>query len=191
MLFPKRRGGHSGIGGRPGALPGKGEHRKKVLELHRFTLAHTHTHTVEYTHIICSHTHTHAHTHKAPELPDFVDNRDWSGALGLLKFQLNMEEITQDSSIVTEKTFWMAYCYMHLGEFQEAVDRLDDHLNHDPEPEPSVWLWKAVCKYGQGLFKEAEECAFRGPQGLRLARTSLLKCPAQTSQRAAFEWRHC
>ena len=74
---------------------------------------------------------------------------------------------------------------------QEAVDRLDDHLNHDPEPEPSVWLWKAVCKYGLGLFKEAEECAFRGPQGLRLARTSLLKCPAQTSQRAAFEWRHC
>jgi intraflagellar transport protein 56 len=36
---------------------------------------------------------------------------------------------------------------------------------HDPEPEASVWLWKAVCKYGMGQYKDAEECAFRGPQG--------------------------
>ena len=52
---------------------------------------------------------------------------------------------------------------------QEAADRLEDHLQHDPDPEPAVWLWKAVCKFGLGLFKEAEECAFRGPTGILCA----------------------
>ena len=105
------------------------------------------------------------HRKKVPELLDFVDKRDWTGALGLLKFQLNMEETLQDGSLITEKIFWMAYCYMHIGAFHEAVEKLDEHLHHDPEPEPAVWLWKAVCKFGLGLFKEAEECAFRGPTG--------------------------
>lgn len=40
---------------------------------------------------------------------------DWSGALGLLKFQMNTEEAAYQESVVTEKLFWMAYCYMHLG----------------------------------------------------------------------------
>ena len=31
----------------------------------------------------------------------------------------------------------MAYCYMHLGAFQEAMDKLDVHLQQDPQPEPS------------------------------------------------------
>ncbi len=41
------------------------------------------------------------HRKKVPELLDFVNKRDWSGALGLLRFQLNMEEVMKDSSIVT------------------------------------------------------------------------------------------
>ena len=40
---------------------------------------------------------------------------DWSGALGLLKFQMNTEEAAYEETLVTEKLFWMAYCYMHLG----------------------------------------------------------------------------
>ena len=43
---------------------------------------------------------------------------DWSGALGLLKFQMNTEEAAYDESVATEKLFWMAYCYMHLGTAQ-------------------------------------------------------------------------
>ena len=48
----------------------------------------------------------------------FASSSDWSGALGLLKFQMNTEEAAYDESVVTEKLFWMAYCYMHLGTAQ-------------------------------------------------------------------------
>ena len=41
---------------------------------------------------------------KVPELLDFVNKRDWSGAVGLLNFQLNMEDVIKDSSIVTGTT---------------------------------------------------------------------------------------
>ena len=40
---------------------------------------------------------------------------------------------------------------IQTGAFQEACEKLDQHLQYDPEPEASVWLWKAVCKYGKGL----------------------------------------
>ena len=33
----------------------------------------------------------------------------------MLKFQMNTEEAAYQESVVTEKLFWMAYCYMHLG----------------------------------------------------------------------------
>ena len=42
---------------------------------------------------------------KVPELLDFVNKRDWSGAVGLLKFQLNLEEVMKDSSTVTGTNF--------------------------------------------------------------------------------------
>ena len=140
---------------------------------------------------------------KMPKLPEFVAARDWTGALGLLKFELSVEENLADEGLVTErvsmsckqsdchtdrhiqycrtdktsitvtltdthvnpghtlshvslcihensevdtctvrtentseaasdillwmaaKLFWMVYCYMHLGAFQEALERLD------------------------------------------------------------------
>ena len=75
--------------------------------------------------------------------------------------------------------FWMAYCYIHLGEFQAAMNQIDEHLKYDngnstppprcssppsrpaADPEPMAWLWKAICHFGLGQYKAVEECALR------------------------------
>ena len=40
---------------------------------------------------------------KMPTLPEFVAARDWTGALGLLKFELSVEENLADEGLVTER----------------------------------------------------------------------------------------
>ena len=40
---------------------------------------------------------------KMPKLPEFVAARDWTGALGLLKFELSVEENLADEGLVTER----------------------------------------------------------------------------------------
>ncbi|EKX51995.1 hypothetical protein GUITHDRAFT_157180 [Guillardia theta CCMP2712] len=77
----------------------------------------------------------------------------------------------------------MAYCYIHLGDFQAAMNQIDEHLKYDQgnstppprsssppsrpaaDPEPMAWLWKAICHFGLGQYKAVEECALRGPPG--------------------------
>ena len=101
---------------------------------------------------------------KIPGILDFIEARDWTGAIGRLTFDMRVEGAEANHSAMTENLFWMAYCYYHLGAFREAIEQLDKHLNHDPEPEQSAWLWKGLCEYGNGNYKEAEDCAFRGSQ---------------------------
>ena len=55
-------------------------------------------------------------TAKAPQLVEYVKNRDYTGAIALLEFQRNSGEGDGDTLL------WLGYCAFHLGEFRKALE---------------------------------------------------------------------
>ena len=55
---------------------------------------------------------------KKPTLDEFLDKRDWSGALGLLQFERNSQNEEYDMETLV---MWMAYCAFHLGDYKKAA----------------------------------------------------------------------
>ncbi len=56
---------------------------------------------------------------KKPTLDEFLDKRDWSGALGLLQFERNSQNGEYD---VETLVMWMAYSAFHLGDYKKAAN---------------------------------------------------------------------
>jgi hypothetical protein len=108
---------------------------------------------------------------KKPTLDEFLDKRDWSGALGLLQFERNSQNGEYD---VETLVMWMAYSAFHLGDYKKAANvmielcvfpgllcasslivsaiflQFLDELIMLPQAEP-VWnLYKACCLFYLG-----------------------------------------
>jgi len=55
-----------------------------------------------------------------PELHDFVDKCDWTGAMTLLEFKRRADD---DDEMTLP---WLAYCAFHLGEYAKALELYDE-----------------------------------------------------------------
>mmetsp|Transcript_4337 Transcript_4337/g.10363 ORF Transcript_4337/g.10363 Transcript_4337/m.10363 type:complete len:565 (+) Transcript_4337:163-1857(+) len=100
---------------------------------------------------------------KKPTLEEFLDKRDWSGALGLLQFERNSQNEEYDVEMLV---MWMAYCAFHLGDYKKAANLLEELNALSAQPEP-VWnLYKACALFYMGSYKEAYDTALKTGSGM-------------------------
>uniref|UniRef100_A0A668V977 Intraflagellar transport protein 56 n=1 Tax=Oreochromis aureus TaxID=47969 RepID=A0A668V977_OREAU len=93
---------------------------------------------------------------KLPRLEEYLQQRDYLGALTLLEFQKNIGEREEDADL------WIGYCAFHLGDYKKAMEEYKSMTNK-PECPAEVWVYLACALFFLGLYKEAEEAASKAP----------------------------
>ncbi|CAK8695657.1 unnamed protein product [Clavelina lepadiformis] len=93
---------------------------------------------------------------KIPKFEDFVEDRDYTGAITVLEFNQQTGKANKNVDL------WLAYCYFHLAEFKKAFE-IYSSLIKKADVDPSVYLYCACCCFYMGWHKEAESLAQKGP----------------------------
>lgn len=94
---------------------------------------------------------------KKPQLEDFVNARDYTGAIALLEFQRQAGEEQKNT------LEWLGYCAFHLGDYKKALDSYDELLREGADVSDDIHLYKACCYFYLQMYKEAKEAALKGP----------------------------
>lgn len=84
-----------------------------------------------------------------PKLQDFLEKRDYIGALTLLEF-----ENSTGSSLETD--LWMGYCAFHLGDYKRAATIYENLRKKDYVP-PDVSTNLACCYFYLGMYPESQK----------------------------------
>jgi len=91
-----------------------------------------------------------------PKLAEFIEQRDYLGAVSLLEFDKRVGEEEPDAQA------WLAYSFFHLGDYKKASDIYRDLIKQAEGP--SIYhIYRACCFFFMGMYKEAEESAQAGP----------------------------
>ncbi|XP_026300694.1 intraflagellar transport protein 56 isoform X1 [Apis mellifera] len=86
---------------------------------------------------------------KIPKLEEFLEKRDYTGALTLLEFN-NASENTLNSEL------WMGYCAFHLGDYKRAATIYENLQKRDETPaDTSTNL--ACCYFFLGMYPESQK----------------------------------
>jgi len=93
---------------------------------------------------------------KKPKLEEFIQNRDYTGAVILLEFEKQTKEASAKS------LEWLGYAAFHKGDFKKALDAYNEILAK-PDANPVNHLYAASCMFYLGNYKEAEAEALLGP----------------------------
>eukprot|EP00727_Mastigamoeba_balamuthi_P005840 m51a1_g1876 putative tetratricopeptide repeat protein 26 (579) ;mRNA; f:677870-679968 len=117
------------------------------------------------------------------KLLDFVEARDWVGALTLLEWQRKTGEKTEDP------LEWAPYCAFHLGDYKKAAKarraplppclpapsrigaknsvprQYYEEMLQKEGADPNLHTYLACCYFFLGMYKEADEEARKNPQG--------------------------
>jgi len=95
---------------------------------------------------------------KLPQFEDFVEKRDYQGALAVLEFQRLAGEGDQQKILG-----WIGYCAFHLGDHAKAMKTYQELLSmSDADPLDHIYL--GCCMFYLGMYSEAEEEILKGPQ---------------------------
>ncbi|KAF5889499.1 intraflagellar transport protein 56, partial [Clarias magur] len=94
---------------------------------------------------------------KIPRVEDYLNQRDYLGAMTLLEFQRNSGTAEENTDL------WIGYCAFHLGDHKRAMEEYKA-LTLSPDSPPDVWVFLGCALFFLGLYKEAEEAALRGPK---------------------------
>uniref|UniRef100_A0A3Q1GAW1 Intraflagellar transport protein 56 n=1 Tax=Acanthochromis polyacanthus TaxID=80966 RepID=A0A3Q1GAW1_9TELE len=93
---------------------------------------------------------------KVPRLEEYLQQRDYLGALTLLEFQRSIGEKEEHADL------WIGYCAFHLGDYKRAMEEYKS-LTLNPECPAEVWVFLACALFFLGLYKDAEEAASKAP----------------------------
>uniref|UniRef100_A0A3B4YLA1 Intraflagellar transport protein 56 n=1 Tax=Seriola lalandi dorsalis TaxID=1841481 RepID=A0A3B4YLA1_SERLL len=93
---------------------------------------------------------------KVPRLQEYLQQRDYLGALTLLEFQRSIGEKEEHADL------WIGYCAFHLGDYKRAMEEYKS-LTMNPDCPAEVWVYLACALFFLGLYKEAEEAASKAP----------------------------
>uniref|UniRef100_A0A671TKI9 Intraflagellar transport protein 56 n=1 Tax=Sparus aurata TaxID=8175 RepID=A0A671TKI9_SPAAU len=93
---------------------------------------------------------------KVPRLEEYLQQRDYLGALTLLEFQRSIGEKEEHADL------WIGYCAFHLGDYKRAMEEYKS-LTSKPECPEQVWVYLACALFFLGLYKEAEDAASKAP----------------------------
>uniref|UniRef100_A0A674MVC7 Intraflagellar transport protein 56 n=1 Tax=Takifugu rubripes TaxID=31033 RepID=A0A674MVC7_TAKRU len=102
-----------------------------------------------------------------PQLEEYLQKRDYLGALTLLEFKMSIGEEDDLTSL------WMGYCAFHLGDYRRAMEEYRS-LRQRPECPAQVWVFLACVFFFLGLYSEAEEAASKGTSPLSPLQNRLL-----------------
>uniref|UniRef100_A0A668A6U0 Intraflagellar transport protein 56 n=1 Tax=Myripristis murdjan TaxID=586833 RepID=A0A668A6U0_9TELE len=95
-------------------------------------------------------------TKKIPRLEEYLQQRDYLGALTLLEFQRDTGEREEHADL------WIGYCAFHLGDYKRAMEEYKS-LTMQADCPAEVWVYLACTLFFLGLYKEAEEAASKAP----------------------------
>ena len=84
---------------------------------------------------------------KTPDLAEFLEKRDWSGAITLLEYK------RQGSSHDVSNLEWLAYCYFHAGDPGKALETYRDLLRLESDPDPTCQGWSRHAFFTSGATK--------------------------------------
>ncbi|XP_018338474.1 PREDICTED: intraflagellar transport protein 56 isoform X2 [Trachymyrmex septentrionalis] len=84
-----------------------------------------------------------------PKLEEFLEKRDYTGALTLLEFNS-----TTSSNL--EMDLWMGYCAFHLGDYKRAAMIYENLKNKDYVP-PEILTNLACCYFYLGMYSESQK----------------------------------
>lgn len=92
---------------------------------------------------------------KIPRLEDYLNQRDYLGALTLLEFQRNSGVSVEHADL------WTGFCAFHVGDHKRAMEEYKA-LTLRPDCPVDVWVYLGCALFFLGLYKEAEEAALKG-----------------------------
>lgn len=122
-----------------------------------------------------------------PELEEFLQKRDYVGAITLLEFQKRsasgpdatknrcarrpcqpqgppIRHLPLSPQPTRTHSEWLAYCHYHNGDHRKALNIYEQLINSSTDPDPLYYLYAAACHYYMGSYREAEEVALKGPK---------------------------
>ncbi|RDD37735.1 Intraflagellar transport protein 56 [Trichoplax sp. H2] len=94
---------------------------------------------------------------QVPQLDDFLNKRDYTGAMTLLEFDRGGGKGNDEVSL------WIAYCAFHLGDYKKAMEEYQK-LTSKVGCNPDYWCYLACCYFLLGMYKESDAAADKGPK---------------------------
>eukprot|EP01029_Cantina_marsupialis_P029588 TRINITY_DN781879_c0_g1_i1.p1 TRINITY_DN781879_c0_g1~~TRINITY_DN781879_c0_g1_i1.p1 ORF type:complete len:567 (-),score=129.66 TRINITY_DN781879_c0_g1_i1:163-1803(-) len=91
-------------------------------------------------------------------LEQFIENRDYTGAITLLEFERRSGDESESN------LQWTAYCAFHLGDYQKALDACTQ-LRDGGMDTSELRLYIAACLYYLCKYKECETEALKAKSG--------------------------
>lgn len=92
-----------------------------------------------------------------PSLDEFLEKRDYTGALALLEFKLRCQD-----GDTKELLMWIGYCAFHLGNFRRSEEAYKELFDAYPVGD-EIHLYQACCYFYQQMYEEAEKSALEAP----------------------------
>eukprot|EP00033_Pygsuia_biforma_P003331 GCRY01003650.1.p1 GENE.GCRY01003650.1~~GCRY01003650.1.p1 ORF type:complete len:559 (+),score=151.79 GCRY01003650.1:149-1825(+) len=93
----------------------------------------------------------------APTLEEFIQKRDFLGAITLIEFQ--RKSASEDD---IQSLYWLAYAYFHAGSFQNCLEVYDLLLKKGEDPK-TVNTYRAYCYYFLGEHETVLEIMETAP----------------------------
>ncbi|KAK7112857.1 intraflagellar transport protein 56-like isoform X2 [Littorina saxatilis] len=93
-----------------------------------------------------------------PKVEDFLDARDYTGAITLLEFSRASGKGNEETDM------WIAFCAFHLGDYKRAMEEYE-RLSKRDACSPDVFLFLACCYFFLGMYQEAEGLLGKSPKG--------------------------
>ncbi|KAK6169105.1 hypothetical protein SNE40_020221 [Patella caerulea] len=94
---------------------------------------------------------------KFPKYEDFLDIRDYTGAITLLEFNRASGKGNDETDM------WIAYCAFHLGDYKRAMEEYV-RLTQKKNCVPDMWSYLACCYFFLGMYPEAKTAVDKGPK---------------------------
>lgn len=91
-----------------------------------------------------------------PKLQDFIEDRDFLGALTFLELQ---RSAARDEKLL----LWLGYSAFHAGEYKKAIEAYSD-LMKIPNFNPEIHAYKSCCYYALCQYDEAYEECVKSPE---------------------------
>ncbi|XP_033109208.1 intraflagellar transport protein 56-like [Anneissia japonica] len=94
---------------------------------------------------------------KMPTLDEFLQLRDYTGAITLLEFTRSSGKGNE------EQDSWIAYCAFHLGDYKRAMEEYE-RLTRKEACNPDLWSNLGCCYFFLGMYDEADKAASKAPK---------------------------
>jgi len=95
---------------------------------------------------------------KPLDFQDFIEKRDYAGALAILEFNKRSGE----GGDIKDTLQWIGYTAFHLGDMKKSLETYQELLSY-PDSDPLDHVYLGCCMFFLGMYKEAEEEANKGP----------------------------